>query len=302
MKDDTFLARWLAGELNDTELKAFKEQEPERYGKLMRIKQHFETIQKPELDTETMLSQIVTAEKSRVVPLKPRRKYLVPAVAAAAVILLVMGIVFTRPEKMAAANGATMAFNLPDASSVQLNAGSDAQYSGWNWDSNRRVTLNGEAYFKVAKGKTFTVQTALGTVQVVGTQFNVKARDNKLEVTCYEGKVKVVYNKTETLLTPGNALYITNGIAETAVVTDVAPAWLKGELVFYRETLAGITAEMERKYNVQIKMGYTSGKTFTGALPGNDINQTFDLLSKIYPVKTEKQNSTYTISPTDSKK
>lgn len=304
MKDDTFLARWLAGELDNEELKAFAEQQPERYAKLVRIKQHFETIERPEADTETMLSSILAQDKNKVVQLQPRsRRYWIQAVAASIVVLLGLAFFLTRPEKMAAANGTTLAFALPDKTSVQLNSGSEAEFSDRNWDNNRDISLDGEAYFKVAKGKTFTVSTPLGNVVVVGTQFNVKARDKRLEVVCYEGKVRVQYSNHETLLTPGEALYISNSEpARNVKITDTAPAWLHGEMVFNHETLDAITAEIERKFDVDIKSKYTSDKTFTGALPANNINQTLKILSSIYPVKTQQHDKTFILTPADAKR
>jgi ferric-dicitrate binding protein FerR (iron transport regulator) len=108
----------------------------------------------------------------------------------------------------AAANGEMYAFSLPDQSQVLLNAGSQASFKSWDWSSNRAVSLQGEAYFKVAKGQKFTVETNLGSVTVLGTQFNVKARDNRFEVTCYEGKVQRSLSNEEQIILPGQRIVI----------------------------------------------------------------------------------------------
>ena len=65
------------------------------------------------------------------------------------------------------------------------------KYASNKWDKKRRVRLEGEAFFKVAKGSTFTVDTKTGSVKVLGTQFNVKNRIGFFEVVCYEGLVGV---------------------------------------------------------------------------------------------------------------
>jgi Fe2+-dicitrate sensor, membrane component len=65
---------------------------------------------------------------------------------------------------------------------VNLNSSSQLSYSKNKWDSKREVTLNGEAFFKVSKGSTFDVITLNGKVSVLGTQFNVKQRENYFEV------------------------------------------------------------------------------------------------------------------------
>jgi transmembrane sensor len=301
---DTFLAQWLAGELDNEELNAFREEDPERYARLMRIKQQFETIEKPEFDTEAVLNTIVSKQKNKVIQLKPSRKYWLQSVAAAAVIIILgLTFVLTRPEKMEAVNGATLAFALPDKSAVQLNCGSVATYSNNNWDESREISLDGEAYFKVAKGQVFTVKTPIGNVVVTGTQFNVKARGTRLDVTCYEGSVKVEAGKNRIVLTAGKAVFITNGIAgDVVTVLDKQPAWLQGELVFYHESLEAITREIERKFDIKIQNQYTTDKTFTGALPGNNAGETLNMLGLIYPIKTETHNKTIILTPIDAKR
>ena len=89
---------------------------------------------------------------------------------------------------------------MPDGSSVNLNAGSELEYTSFNWKKNRVLSLGGEAFFKVKKGKTFTVITKEGNVKVLGTQFKVKSREKLYEVTCFEGKVQVVIQKDTLVL------------------------------------------------------------------------------------------------------
>jgi len=95
----------------------------------------------------------------------------------------------------------TKTFNLPDNSEVILNANSNIEFNKKNWEDSRELTLNGEAYFKVSKGKKFDVNTEVGTISVLGTQFNVKERANYFEVKCFEGIVKVDYDNTSKELT-----------------------------------------------------------------------------------------------------
>ena len=96
---------------------------------------------------------------------------------------------------------------LPDSSQVILNAESKISFNKKTWDENRNVTLEGEAFFKVAKGKRFTVATESGIITVLGTQFNVENRKNFFEVTCYEGLVSVTYNNKETKLAAGTSFF-----------------------------------------------------------------------------------------------
>ena len=80
-----------------------------------------------------------------------------------------------------------------------------------NGQTKRDLTLEGEAYFKVQKGQTFSVNTTDGVVKVLGTHFNVKQRNNYFEVNCYEGLVSVTYNNETVKLPPGKTFRLING-------------------------------------------------------------------------------------------
>ncbi len=299
MKDDTLLARWLADELTADELSAL-EKDP-RYASFLRIKSNFERISRPVFEGDAMLEKIVALEKERkVIPMY--RKSWFQTAAACIVLLLGFALLFTRPENKEAANAETLAFVLPDASEVVLNAGSEASYSDWNWDDNRNIDLNGEAYFRVAKGKKFSVKTPLGTVTVLGTQFNVKARDGRLDVVCYEGKVRVEYNGRQTVLAPQQSVTVEGGSARSDAAPGLKPKWTEGELEFSHEKLSAVLAEIERTYDVKVKTDFRSANTFTGIVPGDDIDVALKIISRLYSLNAEKQGKTIILKPVDGQK
>ncbi len=300
MKDDTLLARWLEGELDAAELAAL-EKDP-RYANFVRIRSNFEQITRPQFDGVPMLEDILQLEKNRIRVVPLYRKSWFQTVAASIVLLVGLAFIFTRPENMKAANGKTVAFTLPDNSAVVLNAGSESSYSDWNWDNNRNISLDGEAYFRVAKGKKFSVNTPLGTVTVLGTQFNVKAREGRLDVVCYEGRVRVQYNGKETVLTPHQALLVENGIAKVDAMEAEKPKWIDGELEFTYEKLPAILSEIERRYDVEINMELRPAKTFSGTIPGNDIDAALKVLSRLYHLEVDKHGKTIFLKPMDGKK
>ena len=79
---------------------------------------------------------------------------------------------------------------LPDGSIVSLNKNSKISYDG-SFEP-RIVKLEGEAFFSVNEGETpFIVETEDGEVEVVGTEFNVKSKGDKMEVEVEEGGVKM---------------------------------------------------------------------------------------------------------------
>lgn len=299
MNDDTLLARWLEGELTDTELEEVKNSP--RYATLVRIKDNFKNLQSPEFKGEGMLEEVLRCEKAtpKVVPLY--RRYWLQA-AAVIIVLLGLGYVYTMPENLSAAYGKTYAFALPDDSEVILNSGSLASYSSWNWRSKREISLKGEAYFKVAKGKAFAVKTPQGTVTVLGTQFNVKARDGRFEVVCYEGRVRVQHDDSEVILTANERISFSNDKQGSVTQKESKePEWLTGQLAFTDAQLPEIITELERKYNVTIQSDYQTTQLFTGSLPGNDFNAALKSVFLIYHLDVEKKADIIILTPVNAK-
>ncbi|MBC7439984.1 MAG: FecR family protein, partial [Flavobacterium sp.] len=188
-----------------------------------------------------------------------------------------------------ASNGKRTAFLLPDNSEVVLNAGSEIEYKKWNWKKNRNLELRGEAYFKVAKGEKFEVKTSLGKVAVLGTQFNVKARKNRFDITCFEGRVKVNYKDKEIILTHGQSVSYENGKQVITKITSGKPEWLANKVDFYKEKLLNITNEIERQYNVSISIkSGLSNELFTGKIPTDNLDIALEIIATTYNLEIKK--------------
>jgi transmembrane sensor len=95
-------------------------------------------------------------------------------------------------------NGSRTKIELPDGSSVWLNAGSKLEYDKSFGNDRRDVYLAGEAYFDVVKNpeKPFIVNTGSAKVKVLGTSFNVRCYpdDKKIETSLIHGSVEVTLN------------------------------------------------------------------------------------------------------------
>ncbi|MBK0382131.1 FecR domain-containing protein [Pedobacter sp. SD-b] len=158
---------------------------------------------------------------------------------------------------------------LPDGSTVHLNSKSEIAYNPIWWAYNREVHLTGEAFFKVQKGKKFTVISPIGTTTVVGTSFNIFARDNDYEVTCLTGKVKVVSLKTneKVLITPNQMVKFSNTgniQLNLAVNAKLATAWAFGKFVFTQVPIDKVLREISLRYGVVIKDLSNSKELYTG--------------------------------------
>ncbi len=101
-------------------------------------------------------------------------------------------------------SGQFVSHTLPDGSQVHLNAATEIAYAPYWWRFSRKVSLKGEAFFEVAKGKKFQVISERATTEVLGTSFNIRARGNVYEVYCATGKVRVkALQGNEIVLVPG---------------------------------------------------------------------------------------------------
>ena len=165
-------------------------------------------------------------------------------------------------------------FELPDGSEVTLNSASNIEFKALNWKKDRKLSLAGEAFFKVKKGKTFTVNTNYGDVTVLGTAFTVNSRDNYFNVVCYHGKVKVTTTDSEPIiLTKGKAFSIQKQGRENYTIENTEPEWLSNQSSFYNVSIFEVVQEIERQYNIKIK-GKENLKQayFTGRFSHTNLN------------------------------
>lgn len=95
---------------------------------------------------------------------------------------------------------------LPDGSVITLNASTRMDFPFAFKGKNREITLNGEAYLKIAKqaGKPFLVHLPNSTVEVLGTTFNVNSYDSAVvKVSLVDGKVRMKAGKKTVMMKPG---------------------------------------------------------------------------------------------------
>ena len=288
MKKNHTLAKWLNDDLSEKELAEFKASPDfEKYQKIKNYTAHLEV---DDFDEGTMLSNILQQKKvtSKVVPLYKKWIF-----RAAAIFIIGLGIGFVVknfiPETQTANFGEKTTFTLPDNSEVVLNSDSEINYKKWNWNSNRRLKLKGEAYFKVSKGKRFEVQTALGKVSVLGTQFNVKARKNRFDVMCYEGRVKVNYANTQILLTHGQSVTFENGKQFNTPINSSKPGWMDNQICFYKENIKSLLDEVQRQYNITTVLNTKdTNSLFTGKLPTKNLDVALQIISTTYHLEVKK--------------
>jgi len=181
---------------------------------------------------------------------------LLPYVAAASVAFLLF-FIFRDPTKVVLTeNAQQLALNLPDGSKVKVNAATEIRYTPGKWKKERRIQLDGEAFFEVAKGESFVVETKLGNVEVLGTSFNVKSRDGIFEVSCRTGKVRVSSGASRQVLTPGLSTRLMGGTTlenPSPSDPDMAAGWRNGRFYFRDATLQVVFSELSRQYDIEVQ-------------------------------------------------
>ncbi len=272
MKREDLIKKWLDNELSPEELKAFKQLEDHK--DLVKLANGLKQFKAEDFDTDLELGRLNTTLKNKS---KNTNNWVKPILRIAAILTICFGSYYYTTTLNT--NAATLAaqketIDLPDSSIVTINAESSISYNKNKWDEDREIELEGEAYFKVAKGSKFKVKTNNGIVTVLGTEFNVKDRNNYFEVTCYEGAVNVEYNSKSVVLKPGNSFLMING--EYIDKTDTSlknPSWINNESHFTSIPLKNILLELERQYNVTITVNnIDEEQLFTGSFTHDDID------------------------------
>lgn len=281
---ENYLAKWLSGDLTDAELEAFKASE--EYATYMKIAEASNTMKAPDYDVAQAWNTFqdrgkAVASDVKVVPLRPYRQFL--RIAAAIAVLLVGSYIYLNSlnEVVQTAVAERTEVLLPDNSEVSLNAASEIAYSAKKWNENRALQLEGEAFFKVAKGKKFTVTTEAGSVAVLGTQFNVEYRKGFFEVTCYEGLVAVTHEGNSYELAAGNSFLVIDGtIRTTDKPTSLQPSWVNNESSFKSIPLSYVFDELERQYNINVTTkNIDTNRLFTGTFSNTNLKLALESIS-----------------------
>jgi transmembrane sensor len=180
--------------------------------------------------------------------------------------------------------GSKTHIQLPDGSTVWLNASSDLTY-GENFGKElREVNLTGEAFFDVAKDPEhpFIIHTKVVDVKVLGTAFNVRSypNDANTETSVLRGRVEVTVKNRENTkyyLQPNEKVIVANNVAAMEIPTAgrqetkplisiqqltryhidssiIETSWVENKLIFQEnEPFRDVALKMERWYGVHIR-------------------------------------------------
>lgn len=207
--------------------------------------------------------------------------------------------------EMVVDQGQKATLTLPDGTKVWMNSASRLKYDGNYNRQERRVQLEGEAYFEVAPDaeKKFTVCCGGLNVEALGTAFNVKGyRDDKYVTTSLlEGSVKVYNQHCDIRLNPNQSLQFDRE-GQTFLKTSFTDSreidfWRRNILYFRSATLGDIARTLERMYCLDIRFESEDLKqiVFSGGIRNNSLTNVFHIISLTYPLSYSMEKDVVTI-------
>lgn len=244
-----------------------------------------------------------------------RRLLWMRVASAAAVVLLCMAgwLAYDAwrpaPMLMVSTLAETRTVVLPDQTKVTLNRYSTLSYPERFKEKRRKVHLQGEAYFEVAKDAKhpFIVKAEAVRVKVLGTHFNVEAYPGDAEVrtTLLEGSVAVsLKGENQRLVLAPNESAVYNKEKRT-LVQEAAPGakneilWRKGIILFDQLPLHEIVRQLSNAFQTDIRIDDPQLQNYrmTGTFDTNeDLTQILDLLKNAGNFNYKKENNTITLT------
>lgn len=145
---------------------------------------------------------------------------------------------------------------LSDTTWVALRKGSTLSYPQQFSKRERRVTLKGEAFFKVKHNpaKPFRITAGNTEIEVLGTSFNVQETDSLVVVYVSTGSVRVTANNQSVTLKPGEKALVKKNRAPFIQITEDENdiSYLTGTVSFNNQKLSTVIRQLNRQYNVSI--------------------------------------------------
>jgi len=211
--------------------------------------------------------------------------------------------------------GEIKSITLPDSTSVILNAHSSVVYlKHWTGRQPRKVTLQGEAFFKVKhlnknkaeikESERFIVSTSDLSVEVLGTTFDVRNRNGQTKVILETGKVRVAFNnpkQKDVTMLPGDMIAyqpLTNELYRSVTDPLLETSWIEKKLILNNATVNTIVQYLKDNYGYQVVLTDTAigNKKMEGTLLLDNFQDILFVLSTSLDIKIEKKDSTLIFS------
>ncbi|TDX00877.1 FecR family protein [Dinghuibacter silviterrae] len=205
-------------------------------------------------------------------------------------------------SEIATRKGSRSRISLPDGSLVWLNADSRISYPDNFKGTKREVFLTGEAFFDVTKdaARPFVLHAGPVEIHVLGTRFDVRSypREKKVETLLLHGSIEVtIRNQRKILLKPNQKLSVSTdnneapnkktdtvslgvGHPQVGDSSAIETLWVENKLAFESETLDVVAGDIERWYNVEVRIRNERLRTlrFTGVFEDQGLQEVMEAL------------------------
>ncbi len=329
---DTFFQEWVTG--NNSEYNQFwsdfQNNHPDKreaienarlFLERLRFQEHLPTEAQIESRYREHLTQIKEIEKAPVFRLNKISAKSWIGIAASFAALISLSILFFQVNKhrteqvsVTSAFGEIKKVMLPDSSFIVLNGNSKIRFN-WHKGENkpREVWLEGEAFFDVRHlnrdkenikaNEKFLVHGTGFTIEVLGTEFDVRQRRNKTEVVLQNGKIKfslVDSSAHEIIMRPGDLIAFDNTtkkIHRSATIPANYVAWKEKRLVLDNPTLEEIANYLEDNYGKKIVIENAEMKRdkIEGPILIDNLDDALFIISTVLNTRIQYNDSTHIV-------
>lgn len=198
--------------------------------------------------------------------------------AAAAALLLVsvayFGLFYQPETELANDSTAPRELTLPDGTEVVLQQGSRLTLAADYNETERRISLDGQAFFVVHPDaeRPFLTEAGATQLRVTGTEFNLRVDGSELEVEVSEGSVELQQDNEKLAVAAHQC-----GIAKPGkpLATMAAPflnrhAWRTGKLHFRDANLPAVVEALRTNYGLEVALPPGCDYAVSGTFPGED--------------------------------
>jgi ferric-dicitrate binding protein FerR (iron transport regulator) len=176
----------------------------------------------------------------------------------------------------------------------------------------REVSLDGEAYFEVARDveHPFIIRAHGGTITVLGTSFSVRSwkADEHIVVAVKEGRVAI---EPEVKGDVGTIVELSDNTASRLSRTSNIPSppekiefdrfvsWMKREIYFQNTSVSEVLHQIERWYGVSFQMADSTmmREKITVFISNKPLGENLEVLSTILNARAEQKGDTVRIAP-----
>ena len=310
------LLKYLKGELNQREARAIEDwasasEENEKTMVSLAKVYHLGQLARKYTENEVEEAWKKTCIKAKVTPAvkKPLKRGWVSWSMAAVILLLVISnaILLLRDPAvgtdkaiiLTSRQGKFVNYTLPDSTVVTLNHNSSLEFPvAFNGDE-RRVKLNGEGYFDVARdeGKPFIVETGKGIeIKVLGTEFSLQSfsSDDIVQVALISGSVEI--NRTgvedfQYIMHPSERFTcnVSNWEMKVETLSSITGVeWMSNKLVFMDTSLKEVARQISNHFGVQMTIDDESLNTirFSGSFDNRELGTVLSYMEQTCGIKT----------------